>query len=181
MFARSVLLTLSLFTAMTATAAGDHSNFRVSTGVYSANLSNGPQWMPDNDQMGFAVFAEFPQSNIAASRFILYRVNGEDGLKLQGGETQLMWGWGLADTGPRIYTGPTWHYEKMQVQRGNSDHFRVFNGWGWQLGVGYQLRAITLDYAFGWHDNQDYNDENSYAGTKDGDYTTQSLLLSYRF
>lgn len=177
------VITASLLLAAAASHAAEEefTNFRVGVGGYAADLSNAPQYMPDSDQPGFAVFAEFPQSNVAASRFILYRVNGEDGLKLQGGETQLMWGWGLAKEGPRIYTGPTWHYEKMQVPRGSSERYKVFNGWGWQLGAGYQFRAVTLDFAFGWHDNQDYNKENDRAGLKDGDYTTQSLLLSYRF
>ena len=100
MLAPRVLLLSLLLAATSSYAEQDFTNFRVGVGSYSADLAGGPQWMPDGSQAGFSVFAEFPQSNIAASRFILYRINGEDGVRLQGGETQLMWGWGLAQSGP---------------------------------------------------------------------------------
>lgn len=156
-------------------------NFRVGAGVFQADIGNAPSYLPNAEQQGFSLFAEFPQSNHTASRFILYRLNGEDDIQLQGGETQLMWGWGLAEPGLRIYSGPAWHYEKMLVQRAAGDHYRVFNGWGWQFGIGAQFDAITLDLAATMRDPKDYNSENLQAGASKGDVWTHNLLLSYRF
>lgn len=177
-------LTLAAITTLVLTpAAGqaEPSNFRLGTGLFSASIEHAPDWLTDGSQQGFSVFGEFPQSNYAASRFILYRINGADGVRMQGGETQLMWGWGLAQPGPRAYTGPAWHYDKMLVQRSDGDHYRVFNGWGWQIGMGFQFRAVTLDVAATWRDADDYNSEIKRTGHRDTNVWTRNLLLSYRF
>lgn len=179
----SLLLSALTFFVSSVSAADtkEPTNFRAGVGVFQADIGNAPAYLPNGEQQGFSLFAEFPQSNHAASRFILYCLNGEDDVQLQGGETQLMWGWGLAEPGFRIYTGPAWHYEKMLVQRAAGDHYRVFNGWGWQLGIGAQFAAITIDLAATLRDPDDYNHENIQAGAKEGDVWTHNLLLSYRF
>ncbi|WP_430462786.1 hypothetical protein ACQUQU_08355 [Thalassolituus sp. LLYu03] len=172
-------LTGLLFSAI---ATGEPSNFRVGVGLFQADMQNAPAYLPDGSQNGISLFGEFPQSAHAASRFMLYRINGEDGVKLSGGETQLMWGFNLNDEGFRAYTGPAWHYENIRVPASSGGtRFRTFNGWGWQLGVGAQFRAVTLDLAATLRDPQDYNDENARAGQPDGDVWTYSLLTSYRF
>ncbi len=181
---RSLLLpamTLMLFS--TASGHAEPTNFRVGGGQFTAHIGSAgtPDWLPDSGDAGISLFAEFPQSENAASRFLLYRVNGEDGARLQGGETQLMFGWGLSGPGPRAYTGPAWHYEKMQVVRDSGDRFRVFNGWGWQFGLGFQFRALTVDIAATWRNPDDYNHELNRAGIRDGDVWVRNLLLSYRF
>lgn len=164
-----------------AASQAEPSNFRIGAGLFRADMGNAPAWMPDGSDNGFTVYGEFPQSAHAGSRLMLYRINGEDGVKMSGGETQLMWGFNLNDTGFRAYTGPAWHYENIRVQRPASSRFKTFNGWGWHAGVGFQLRAVTLDLAATWRDPQDYNDENARAGLQDGDVLTYSLLTSYRF
>lgn len=181
---RSSLLTFALTFSTASVCAAENNqptNFRVGAGVFQADMGNAPAYLPNGEQQGFSLFAEFPQSNRAASRFILYRLNGEDNIQLQGGETQLMWGFGLAEPGLRAYTGPAWHYEKILVQRAAADHYRILNGWGWQFGLGIQFDAITLDLAATLRDANDYNHETEQAGAKEGDVWTHNLLLSYRF
>ena len=55
------VITASLLLAAAASHAAEEefTNFRVGVGGYAADLSNAPQYMPDSDQPGFAVFAEF--------------------------------------------------------------------------------------------------------------------------
>lgn len=165
---------------LTPAALAEPTNFRVGTGTFRMDIGHAPAGLPDGSQTGGLLFAEFPQSNRAASRFILYRIDS-DGVKVKGGETQLLWGWGLAGPGLRLYTGPAWHYERMEVPRSGSVLTRTFKGWGWQLGAGVQYRAVTLDYAVMMRDNDAYKRENALAGQPSGDVFTHTLLLSYRF
>lgn len=159
--------------------AGD-TNFRAGAGIFIPDVAHAAQGLPDGNQSGFSLMGEFPQSNHTASRFILYRVN-EEGIDMTGGETQLMWGTGLAQPGFRLYTGPAWFYEKNRLPRVNGTSTRTFNGWAWQAGTGWQYRDITLDYAASWRDNHDYARENRQAGRATGDVWVHNLLLSYRF
>jgi len=156
-------------------------NFRVGVGLLQTDTSPAAGYFPDNHDQGYTLFAEMPQSDHTASRFLIYRLD-DNGKQLSGYETQLMWGWGLAGPGLRLYTGPAWHYEKLKLQRPGANH-QVFNGWGWQLGIGVQYQAITLDLAATVRDNQDYHHENKRAGLDDSrpDTYISNLLISYRF
>lgn len=159
-----------------------YTNFRVGVGSFRLDIDPAASYLTDAGDRGSSLFAEFPQSEHAASRFIMYRYHGDD-KDLTGFETQLMWGWGLASEGARLYTGPAWHREKMAVERSSGSGTRVFNGWGWQLGAGYQVGAITVDVAATWRDNEDYDDENHAAGHdyKRPNVWFRNLLISYRF
>src|SRR5690606_37524824 len=123
--------------------SAEPTNFRAGIGAFALDIGHAPAGLPDGSQTGFSLFGEFPQSNHTASRFILYRIDGGDGVRLTGGETQLMWGMGLAQPGFRLYTGPAWHYDRMRVTRSGGHDTRTFNGWGWQIGTGWQYRAVT--------------------------------------
>lgn len=169
-----------LFVALSPFTQAEPSNFRLGVGSFVLDIEHAPAGIADGSQMGGAIVAEFPQSNYAGSRFIAYRID-TDGVKVKGGETQLMWGYGLAQPGVRIYTGPTWHYERMEVPRAGGIKTRTFKDWGWQLGTGFQFRAVTLDYAISLRDNGQYKTENARAGVSNGDVWTHTLLLSYRF
>ncbi|UZK03423.1 hypothetical protein [Venatoribacter cucullus] len=161
--------------------SAEPTNFRAGIGAFALDIGHAPAGLPDGSQTGFSLFGEFPQSNHTASRFILYRIDGGDGVRLTGGETQLMWGMGLAQPGFRLYTGPAWHYDRMRVTRSGGHNTRTFNGWGWQIGTGWQYRAVTLDVAATFRDRHDYNRETRRAGLPKGDVWTHNLLLSYRF
>lgn len=176
-----LLLSSALFlVAASPVTLAEPSNLRIGVGGFVLDVEHAPAGIADGSQVGGAIFAEFPQSNYAGSRFIAYRID-TDGIKVKGGETQLMWGYGLAQPGLRIYTGPTWHYERMEVPRAGGVKTRTFKDWGWQIGAGVQYQAITLDYAISLRDNGQYKTENARAGVANGDVWTQTLLLSYRF
>ncbi len=173
LFLLSVILMSSAVTA-------DTTNFRAGIGGFALDVAHAAPGLPDGNQYGLSLFGEFPQSNHTASRFILYRMD-QDGVTMTGGETQLMWGMGLAEPGFRLYTGPAWHYEKIRLPRAGGSSTRTFNGWGWQIGTGWQYRAVIVDYAVTARDSHDYNKENRRAGQATGDVWSHNLLLSYRF
>jgi len=177
------LLLMTTSAAHSADSATEFTNFRVGVSATSLDVSPGADYMPAHDDHGFGVFAEFPQSNHAASRFVIYQINNDE-KDVSGFETQLMWGWGLAEEGFRLYTGPAWHREKIAIRRtGTSSHTGVFNGWGWQIGTGYQLGAITLDVAGTYRDDQDYRNENRRGGASGSrpDVWLTNAMISYRF
>ena len=77
-----------------------------------------------------------------------------------GGETQVMWGVGLAQPGFRLYTGNrpgTMSVCGFPASAATTPD--TFNGWGWQIGTGWQYRAVTLDIAATFRDRHDYNRE----------------------
>lgn len=156
-------------------------NFRVGAGLFSAHIDPAEDYMPKNDDYGLSVFAEMPQSDYLASRFMLYRTQTKD-TQLSGFETQMMIGYGLSKPGFRIYTGPGWHREKIEVERNNDTAHRIFNGWGWHVGLGYQYQAVTLDLSASLRDNADYYSENKRIGSdKEPNAYVSNLLISYRF
>lgn len=155
-------------------------NFRAGVSLFRSNTSPAPDYMPGNKEKGYSLFAEMPQSNNTATRLIIYHLDDQD-KHMQGFETQLMWGIGLAEPGFRLYTGPAWHREGIKINRPGKS-YQVFNGWGWQLGTGFQFRAITLDLAATFRDNRDYHSENKRAGLdKKPESIISNLMISYRF
>lgn len=162
-------------------ASAEPTNFRVGIGAFQADVSSTSQGLPNGQHTGHSLFGEFPQNNYTASRFIMYSLQGHDGLRLYGAETQLMWGIGLAQPGFRLYTGPAWHYEKMKVPSTGSSRTHTLNGWGWQVGTGVQYQAITVDVAATYRDQDDYNKLNQRLGHQKSDAWVYNLLLSYRF
>lgn len=180
-------LLTSVLAASSLAAADKTTNFRVGVGSVYLDVDPGAAYLPSSDETGYSLFAEFPQSNHAASRFVMYRMHDND-KDLTGFETQLMWGWGLAEPGFRLYTGPAWHREKILVDRNSGSSTRFFNGWGWQIGTGFQIGAITLDVAATWRDDQDYRDENRRADNQAAGISTErpdvwltNAMISYRF
>lgn len=167
--------------SVTALTQAEPTNFRVGAGLFSADTDPAPAYMPTSSDQGFSLFAEMPQSDNTATRFILYRLDKDD-KQTFGFETQLMWGIGLSQPGFRAYTGPAWHREKTKVNRPGTNH-QVFNGWGWQLGAGYQYQAITLDLTATLRDSHEYYGENKRAGLDDKKPTSYitNFLISYRF
>ncbi|GGY34951.1 hypothetical protein GCM10011297_05030 [Bacterioplanes sanyensis] len=168
MFARccGVLLLLCWVTVQ----AQDYTNFRVGGGIWQFSVDPGH---PDHSDYGYALMAEFPQSEHAGSRFLVVGLNGEQGFLLRGVESQLYWGWGLASPGWRLYSGPTWHWQKA---RHASSRHQVHNGWGWHLGTGFQWRALTIDIAAGYRLADDYRRDG-----KTPTVMTSSVIASYRF
>ncbi|WP_221795400.1 hypothetical protein [Oceanobacter mangrovi] len=175
-------LLLSTFSATAAAADSEPTNFRVGVTSTALDVSPSAPSFPDSSQRGFGLYAEFPQSNHAASRFIWYRIHDDD-QDVTGFETQLMWGWGLAQPGFRLYTGPAWHRDKVLIQRTAGSHTGIFNGWGWQIGTGYQLGPVILDVAATFRDDQDYRNENRRAGISGErpNVWLTNAMISYRF
>lgn len=180
MFGSRLWMAGALLTVCTSTMA-EPTNFRVGIGSFMADTDPAATYMPTDKNRGFSLFAEMPQSDNTASRFIYYRLK-EDNKQTIGFETQLMWGIGLSTPGFRLYTGPAWHHEKTRVARASSNH-QVFNGWGWQLGTGYQYKALTLDISATLRDNHEYHAENKRAGLNTQKPTSYigNVLISYRF
>lgn len=164
-----------------AVTLSEPTNFRVGVGSFQLDSDPAPAYLPDNSDTGFSLFAEMPQSNHTATRFMLYRIDQDDKFS-SGFQTQLMWGIGLSQPGFRAYTGPSWHHEKNRITRAGKNH-QVFNGWGWQLGLGYQYKSVTLDLAATVRDPSDYRTEYRRAGLgkKTPSVYTTNLLIGYRF
>lgn len=167
---------LMILLAFTQYSHADIRNFRVGLGWLNVDIQPSPL-TPKRDH-GVTVFAEYPQNNYTASRFIMYRLDAAGRDRLRGFETQLMWGYGLAQPGIRLYTGPAWHYETWHNQQ--QEH--RFNGWGWQLGGGFQFQAITIDVAATYRHPSDYHRFNRRQGIPHKpDPIFSNLLISYRF
>lgn len=171
----------SALLSASALTMAEPTNFRVGVGSFMSDTDPAPVYMPSNSEQGFSLFAEMPKSDNTATRFIYYHLS-DNNKHMVGFETQLMWGIGLSQPGFRLYTGPAWHREKTRVARGTSKH-QVFNGWGWQLGAGYQYQALTLDVAATLRDSHEYDSENKRAGLNDDKPTSYiaNVLVSYRF
>lgn len=150
---------------------------RLGIGATGLNFQRAIDGVPDGKLVNAVVFAEFSQNNYTATRFMLYRGTHKD-TNLYGGETQLLLGYGLAKAGPRIYTGPTWHAEHLHIA--DLDFSHSYRGWGWQAGLGWQYKAIALDYSLGIRDNGRYNSTLKPLGFK-GKVLHNSVLLSYKF
>lgn len=178
---RTALLGLS-FILLSASAVAEPTNFRAGLGMLRYDVTPAPDYMPSARDTGLTLMAEFPQSNYHGSRFILYALDS-DTTGLWGYETQMLLGFGLAQPGFRVYTGPAWHREVIKRQTAQGADPVVFNGWGWQAGIGWQYQAVTLDLAATYRDTRDYRMENKIAT---GINTPPApvlgnLLLSYRF
>lgn len=164
-------LTLCLSCAPALCSAADEpTNFRVGVGSWQLSIDPG---QPDSDDRGIALMAEFPQSEHAGSRFLYYRQQGEQGYWLHGVETQLFWGWGLNQPGWRLFSGPSWYWQKSHSDQ---QSHQVHNGWGWHLGTGWQWQALILDVSASYRLPDEYR-----VNGKTPDVTTTNLMLSYRF
>ena len=159
----------------------EYTNFRVGAGALRYDIHPGGESMPNGRDTGVTFLAEFPQDNYHGSRFIVYKLNG-DGVSSWGFETQMMLGYGLAQPGFRIHTGPAWHREFIHVRRDGTSDEKLFNGWGWQLGIGWQFDAVTFELAATYRDPYDYENENRRAGIDQRpDPILTNLFVSYRF
>ena len=67
----------ALLTACASTMA-EPTNFRVGIGSFIADTDPAPAYMPSDKELGFSLFAEMPQSNNTATRFMYYRVDQDD-------------------------------------------------------------------------------------------------------
>ena len=174
-----LIFSLFLFTIFSVpTLAAEPTNFRVGLGALNYSLESSQSGTPDTQLSGLTLLAEYPQDNYHGSRFILYHTD-EQNQQSWGYETQLMLGCGLAQPGFRIHTGPAWHREFVYLK----DDTEFFNGWGWQLGVGWQQQAVTLELAATYRDPQDY--EKAYKSAHQSDSNIDPILgnlfVSYRF
>lgn len=151
---------------------------RLGLGASHFEMRDGPQGAPSGIPLTSIIFAEFAQSNYAASRFKLYHQDSQD-THLTGAETQLLLGYGLADPGLRIYTGPTWHLEHLHLPPSDQSHST--RGWALQTGIGYQIGSVAVDYAFSWRDKTPYNRLARRQGYKFDSVVEQTLLISYQF
>jgi len=176
------LLSVLAVLAVTYTAQAEPTNFRVGLGLLKYDVHPAPDYMPDFRHSGITLSAEFPQDNYHGSRFIIYSMDDGD-TSLWGYETQMMIGYGLAQPGFRIHTGPAWHREVIEVQRNGQSDPEIFNGWGWQLGTGYQYKALTIEVAATYRDTRDYRMENKFATGRNTPPAPilSNLLVSYRF
>lgn len=174
-----IAFALSVFSSAT---AADQSQFRLGVGAYGMKLKYSVDGLPDND-FGSSLFAEYSENNYSGSRLVVYSIKDDDkDIAAHGAEVQLLLGYGLANNGFRIYTGPTWHIEHMHLPRADDSSIsHTFKGWAWQIGTGVQYKRFAIDYAFGLRNNQSYKHESRQAGNPGGGMYTQNILLGYRF
>ncbi len=179
---RNAAIALSLLSlSLPLAAAEDFTNFRVGVGAMHYDINPGAEYMPDGEDLGITLMAEFPQDNYHGSRFIIYKLNAE-GVDVWGFETQMLLGYGLAQPGFRLHTGPAWHREFIRTDDNGSSDPELFNGWGWQLGTGWQFAAVTVELAATYRDPNDYENENHRGGVnKRPDPILTNLFISYRY
>lgn len=173
-FIAALLISLFSHTSMAA-----DTQLKIGVGAYGMKLKHTPAGLPNND-FGGSIFAEHTQNNYAGSRFVIYNIDNDE-VSAHGVEAQLLLGYGLAQNGLRLYTGPTWHMEHMHLPRNGSTNSSTLKGWAWQVGTGVQYKSVSLDYAFGLRANQAYKKENRRVGNPNGNMHTHSILLGYRF
>ena len=162
-------------------AEEEFTNFRIGVG-YVENTVLSDSQVGNNRSKGSSLFAEFPQHEHLGSRFIIYKTY-EDDFDSWGFETQLMWGFGLDQPGFRIHTGPAWHREVLTINEGLSEDKHVFNGWGWQAGLGFQFSTVTLEITSTYRDPTDYKryERKSGGSGEDTKSVLSQFLVSYRF
>lgn len=157
--------------------ADEQSFFRLGLGVSNLNMQIDDSSVYRKQAQSALIFAEFAATNHSATRFLAYRFD-QQGLKLYGAETQLLWGYGLATPGLRLYTGPTAHLEHAHLPQGK--HSATLKAFAWQVGLGWQYKNIALDYSFRVRDNHQYNREMKPLGYRVNNVFNHSLLFSIK-
>lgn len=176
-------LALCCLSILSVSAVAEETNLRLGVGMLRYDIDPGAEYMPKFKDTGTTLMAEFPQDNLHGSRFIIYSQNDGES-DIWGFETQMLLGYGLEKPGARIYTGPTWYREVMRTRSNGVNDPRVFNGWGWQFGLGWQYQRVTLDLASTFRMAKDYQDENQRADLDDTgspQVALSNLLISYQF
>lgn len=174
------LLPLSCFLLLLSTAQashGDENFLRLGVGALGLNMQFNQPALNLGHTESPTLFAEFASSNYTATRLMAYRFHQQD-LKMQGVETQLLWGYGLASQGLRIYTGPTAHIEHMHFPTSKQSHHR--KAFAWQAGLGWQYKNFALDYSIGLRDNKPYNKVMKPLGYQVENVFLHSFLLSFK-
>ena len=169
---------LFLFSSYAKAQSSEPIPLRLGIGLLQINIQDAPKHAPNHRNFGGLVFAEYSESNHAGSRFIIYNYDHKEA-HLTGVETQLLFGYGLANQGLRAYTGPTWFIEHLHMPHSKKSH--TFKGLAWQIGLGWQYRAITLDYAVSMRQRRSYERHFSDDNIQIGEVFNQKLLLSYHF
>ena len=100
---------LSLPCAFLAQTQAEPVDLKLGLASLHMNIGHAAPKLPQADT-GLALLPK-RRSNYAATRLLLYRLFDQSNVR--GGETQLLWGYGLACI-PRLYFGPTWHFEKSR-------------------------------------------------------------------
>ena len=159
------------------------SNFRLSFGRTTLDVSPNEAYSSDgqNQHHGWSIAGEMPQSDHTASRAQLYRID-DDRLTATGLEMQIMWGWGLASEGPRLYAGPSYFFEHRHDERATDDSFDVFRDIGVSAGFGYQYQRWVLDLNAQWRDPRSYERESKSRQRNDNvSVHSMQLLMGYQF
>lgn len=92
------------------------------------------------------------------ARAYLYRLSGESGIQGWGQELQLLTGFGLNQSGWRIYGGPALFRELRHDQNAIHDRNQLFTGLGINLGTAWQWQRWSADFSTTFRANDDYVD-----------------------
>lgn len=160
------------------------SPFKLGFGTLIVPVEPAPNGLSQNDDWGMVVSAEFTQDRFAASRLLAYltTTQSQNGLTnlspTYGLETQLLFGLGMSHTGPRIYTGPTWHIEQRSPAPSLKN--KTFMGWGWQVGGGFRYQAFTIDLSASIRDPGKLHRAHRTLGLAKPNAYSVVLMLSYQ-
>jgi len=181
--------TLSLFLLvlmqlpMVSQAAEHDSNFRLSLGRYITSVDPSASYSSDDQKQhfGWSIAGEMPQSNYTASRAIFYAID-DDRLGASGLEMQIMWGYGLAQPGFRIYAGPGFFFEHRTDRSAASDKFNTYRDFAISAGTGFQYKRMILDLNYQYRDPRSYERElKKRGGDESVDASTLNLSIGYQF
>ena len=182
-----LLLILLSFVPSLVKASSNSSNLRLGIGTNTitvSDLNDSGSEAPSVQQLdstGVAIMAEYPQDEHKGSRFLVHYQQDSDS-EIFGYETQLMFGWGLNESGLRLYTGPLWYRDHLAIEVETDTIKRKTAGWGWHLGIGYQYGDWIFEVASSVRDNSDYNNlQRDINGEGRPNINNHRLLISRRF
>ena len=178
---RIIALGLLLLTQITqqSLAESQDTNLRVSLGRHLLTTDPALAYASDlqTQHSGWSIAAEMPQSDHTASRAIFYRV-ADDRLTASGLEMQILWGYGLATPGFRIYAGPGFFFEHRKDLLADQDQFDVFRDFAISAGLGYQYKRYVVDVNYQLRDPRSYERE---LKTRGGDDSVSANSMNVSF
>jgi len=180
-FALGLLLFMQL--AQQSLAESQDSNLRISVGRHMLTTDPANAYAGDQSKQhsGWSIAAEMPQSDHTASRAIFYRV-ADDRLTSTGLEMQILWGYGLATPGIRVYAGPGFFFEHRHDLLADEDQFDAFRDFALSAGLGYQYKRYVVDMNYQLRDPRSYERELKTRGVDDSvNASSMNLSFGYQF
>lgn len=110
----------------------------------------------ENWHPAWLINADIAFNNYLGVKTSFYYLNGRYDITGQGQELTVLTGYGLSESGPRIYLSNGIFHESRHDSDAVRNKDSKFNGWTTGLGFGYQWKRWSIDFNTNIRQNSDY-------------------------